>query len=186
MSNLKHKHVSQVWPQRVGKANLHLKEGALFHLSVRTWASLSWNLKWFSLVVNHSAHCISSLPYFSAINQTQTQGFHKLSNRVNASWPLENTKANVQFSNLLSGARFYSTQETFYLKNSNSCVQTDVLLGQSITLSRTHESQSLVINDKYGIIPSALRSEFCTEIIAALKGKVSLPLLMPQAFVLFS
>ena len=58
------------------------------------------------------------------------------------------------------------------------------LLGRSITLSRIPESKILVINDKYCIVPPVLRNQFCTEITATLKGKVSLPLLLPQGFVL--
>ena len=58
------------------------------------------------------------------------------------------------------------------------------LLGQSITLSRISESKILIINDKYYIVPPVLRNQFCTEVTATLKGNVSLPLLMPQGFVL--
>lgn len=58
------------------------------------------------------------------------------------------------------------------------------LLGQSITLSRISESKILVKNDKYCIVPPVLRNQFCKEVTATLKGKVSLPLLKPQGFVL--
>lgn len=57
-------------------------------------------------------------------------------------------------------------------------------LGQSITLSRISESKIVIINDKYYIVPPVLRNQFHTEVTATLKGKVSLPLLMPQGFVL--
>lgn len=57
-------------------------------------------------------------------------------------------------------------------------------LGQSITLSRISESKIVIINDKYYTVPPVLRNQFRTEVTATLKGKVSLPLLMPQGFVL--
>lgn len=81
--------VSQVWPQPVGRANLPVKKG---ERPYRTWLTVM-EVQVVYLVINHFARCISSWPYFSVINETQIQCFHKLPNRVKASWPFENSKS---------------------------------------------------------------------------------------------
>lgn len=90
----KHEHMSHVWPQQVSKANLHPKE-----LELPCLPGLGphyMEFKWIYKVVNHFVYCISSLLYFSAINQK-----HKFSVSINCltGWgPLENVKVNMQFS----------------------------------------------------------------------------------------
>lgn len=80
--------VSQAWPQPVGRANLPVKEEHTY----RTWLTVT-EVQVVYLVVNHFAHYISSWPYFSVINETQIQCFHKLPNRVKASWPFESNES---------------------------------------------------------------------------------------------